>query len=266
MKIIKKLNARIKKTNSLLCVGLDADFAKLPAKFKKLKYPQFEFNKFIIEQTQQYVCAYKPNIAFYEARGARGLLELKLTQNYLVRKFPSIVRICDAKRADIGNTNRGYEEAIFDELNFDAVTLSPYLGGEAIEPFLKRKDKTCIILCKTSNSGSGEFQDLKIKDKKLWQIVAYKVAKKWNKNKNCMLVVGATYPRELGEVRKLIGEMPILVPGIGAQGGDLAKTLKFGLDKNKRGLIINSSRGIIFAKNPQLAAKDLNEKIRQYCQ
>lgn len=264
MKAIAKLNKRIKTANSLLCVGLDTDFDKLPEKFKKSEYPQFEFNKYIIKQTHTQVCAYKPNIAFYEARGETGIKELQMTQDYLLKNHPDVFTICDAKRADIGNTNQGYVSAIFDKLDFDAITLNPYLGREALEPFLQRKDKANIILCKTSNSGSGEFQDLKISKNKLWQIVAKRVAEQWNKNNNCLLVVGATYPKELKEVRRLVGEMPLLVPGIGAQGGDLAKTLKFGLDKNKKGLIINSSRGVIFSTNPNLEAKRLREEINLY--
>jgi orotidine-5'-phosphate decarboxylase len=264
MNIIDKYNKRAKKVNSLLCVGLDADFDKIPKRFLKLKFPQFEFNKWIIKETNEYAAAYKPNVAFYEAKGDRGIRELKMTMEYLSKNHPNIFTILDAKRADIGNTNKGYVSATFDWLNFDAITLHPYLGEEALKPFLERKDKISIILCRTSNSGAGEFQDLKIKGKSLWQIVAEKVSKDWNKNKNCMLVVGATYPKEMKKIRSLVGDMTFLVPGVGAQGGDIKKVLKAGLNKKGLGLIINSSRGIIFSSNPKSEAKKLCEEINKY--
>lgn len=264
MAVIDKFNKRAEKVNSLLCVGLDADFEKLPTKFKKLKNPQYEFNKWIIDQTHEYVAAYKPNIAFYEARGDKGIKELKLTMEYLKKKYKDIFTICDSKRADIGNTNNGYVESLFDWFNFDAITLHPYLGGEAIEPFLKRKDKGCIILCRTSNPGAGELQDLLINKKPLWQVVAEKVKKYWNKNNNCMLVVGATYPAEMKKIRKITGSMTFLVPGIGAQGGSVKDTVKAGLNKEKRGIIINSARGIIFASDPKEEARRLKDEINLY--
>src|SRR3989344_559116 len=160
MNPIDKYNQRAKKINSLLCVGLDSDFEKLPEKFKAMENPQFEFNKYIIEETHEFAAVYKPNSAFYEARGDKGLQELKMTMDYLREKHPDIFTILDAKRGDIGNTNNGYVASIFDWLGFDAVTLHPYLGKEALLPFLERKDKGCIILCRTSNPGAGELQDL----------------------------------------------------------------------------------------------------------
>jgi len=208
--IINKYNQRARKLNSMLCVGLDADFAKIPKRFLKNKFPQFEFNKWIIKQTHEYAAAYKPNIAFYEARGDKGIKELKQTMEYLQKNYPDIFLICDCKRADIGNTNQGYVDSLFDWLGFDAITLHPYLGQEALQPFLDRKDKACIILCRTSNEGAGEFQDLNVqhsvlhKNVPLWEIVAEKVSKNWNKNKNCMLVVGATYPKEMKKIEKLL--------------------------------------------------------------
>ncbi len=264
MNSLEKYNERAKKINSLLCVGLDADFSKIPERFLKLEFPQFEFNKYIIEETNEYVAAYKPNIAFYEARGDQGLKELKMTMEYLQQKYPDIFTILDAKRADIGNTNNGYVYMAFDWLNFDAITLHPYLGEEALKPFLDRKDKTSIILCRTSNSGAGEFQDLEIEDKKLWQIVAEKVSNIWNKNNNCMLVVGATYPEEMKKIRSFVPDMTFLVPGIGAQGGDVKSVIESGLNKEGLGLIINSSRGIIFADNPKEEARKLFEEIKKY--
>jgi orotidine 5'-phosphate decarboxylase subfamily 2 len=268
MSIIDKYNQRAQKINSLLCVGLDADFAKIPKCFLKNKFPQFEFNKWIIEETQEYASAYKPNSAFYEARGDQGIKELKMTMDYLIKNHPDIFTILDAKRADIGNTNNGYVTSIFDWLGFDAVTLHPYLGKEALLPFLERKDKGCIILSRTSNPGAGELQDLEFgrltsETKSLWQIVAEKVSTDWNKNKNCLLVVGATYPAEMKKIRSLVPDMTFLVPGIGAQGGDLESALKAGLNSEGLGLIINSSRGIIFAENPKEEARKLCEEIRK---
>ena len=253
----EKLNKIIKKNRSLLCVGLDSDIYKI-------KGNQLSFNKKIIEATHDLVCSYKLNTAFYESIGHEGVNTLKDTCDYLVEKYPEIPIIIDAKRADIGNTNKGYVQFVFTYLGADAVTVHPYLGEEAIRPFLDEKEKGIIILCRTSNKGAGEFQDLKAGNVPLYKIVAKNVSNKWNVNKNCMLVVGATYPDELKEVRKIVGDMTLLVPGIGAQGGDLEATLKAGLNSKKQGLIINSSRGIIFAKNPRDEAMKLRNEINRY--
>lgn len=247
MNFKQKLANVVKKNSSLLCIGLDSDFAKLPNQSKRTEQPQFAFNKAIIDATHNLVCAYKPNSAFYEARGAEGLTELKMTCDYLRRKYPDIVVILDAKRADIGSTNEGYVHFAFDYLGVDAITLHPYLGKEALQPFLNREEKSCFILCRTSNPGAGELQDLQTGTKPLYQIVAEKVAKEWNGNANCGLVVGATYPKELAIVRRLVGEIVLLVPGIGAQGGDLEKSIRFGKTNAGDGLIINASRSVIFA-------------------
>ena len=259
-----KYTQRAQQINSLVCVGLDSDFQKLPEKFKSLKNPQFEFNKWVIDQTAEFAAAFKPNSAFYEARGDQGLQELKMTIEYLQKNHPDTFTILDAKRADIGNTNNGYVTGAFDWLGFDAITLHPYLGQEAMKPFLDRQDKVSIILCKTSNPGAGELQDLEFTGKKLWQIVAERVAIDWNYNHNCMLVVGATYPEELRQVRSIVGDMTLLVPGIGAQGGDLKAVVESGLNSKKLGLIINSSRGIIFAENPGAEAKKLRDEINSF--
>lgn len=248
-------------TASLLCIGLDSDFQRLPEQFQTARHPQFAFNQWIIEQTADFAAAFKPNLAFYEARGAVGWDELALTMAYLREQHPHIVTIADAKRADIGNSNRGYVKAIFDDLGFDAITLHPYMGGATLHPFLERDDKACIILCRTSAPGSGELQDLRMGDKPIWQIVAERVRDEWNANDNCMLVVGATAPNELKIARQVVGEMPILVPGIGAQGGDLAATLANGLTPSGSGLLISSSRGIVFDENPHEAAKRLHSQI-----
>ncbi|MFA5791720.1 MAG: orotidine-5'-phosphate decarboxylase [Candidatus Paceibacterota bacterium] len=276
--IIDKYNQRAKKINSLLCVGLDSDFNKIPERFKMALNPQFEFNKWIIKETHKYASAFKMNSAFYEARGDKGIQELKMTIDYLNKNYGEIFTILDAKRADVDNTNQGYVEFVFNYLNFDAITLNPYLGGVALSPFLDKEDKGCIILCRTSNSGAGEFQDLEIiqvaqevaqepflrTGKTLWQIVAEKVSKEWNKNNNCMLVVGATYPEEMKEIRNIVGDMTFLVPGIGTQGGDLKATIEAGLNSENLGLIIHSARSIIFAKSPEEEAEKLCEEIRKY--
>jgi len=245
----EKLDRIVKKNKSLVCIGLDQNL--------------LSFNKTIIEATHDLVCSYKLNTAFYEAIGHEGINALKDTCDYLVEKYPEIPIIIDAKRADIGNTNKGYVQFVFTYLGADAITVHPYLGEEAIRPFLDCKDKGVIVLCRTSNSGAGEFQDLKVSGKSLYKIVAENVSNKWNINKNCMLVVGATYPAELKEVRKIVGDMTLLVPGIGAQGGDLEATLSAGLNSKKQGLIMNSSRGIIFAKNPRDEAMKLRNSINK---
>jgi len=259
--VLRKFNRRADAAQSLLCVGLDVDFAKIPQRFKAEKHPQFEFGKWIVDQTAEFAAAFKPNTAFYEARGAQGWAELKMTVEYLREKYPEIVTVCDAKRADIGNTNRGYVASIFDELGFDAVTLHPYLGHEALEPFLARKDKACIVLCRTSNPGAGEFQDLRVEGKPLWQAVAEKVSREWNTNGNCMLVVGATYQEEMRVVRSIAPEMTLLVPGMGAQGGDVEAVVSAGLDRNGKGLMISASRAILFNEDPASAARRFRDEI-----
>jgi len=262
--IIEKYNSRAEKAKSLLCVGLDPDFDKLPQEFKNKDNPQFEFNKWIIDQTAEFVAAYKPNIASYEVRGEAGIKELKMTSDYLKQNHPDIVSICDAKRADIGYTSGLYAQAIFDSLGFDCVTLHPYLGQDSVQPFLDRTDKGCIILCRTSNPGAGEFQDLESGGEKLWKIVAERVSKEWNRNNNCMLVVGATYPTELASIRKIVGDMTLLIPGIGTQGGSVEEVMKAGINSQKKGLIISSSKAIIFSVEPATEAKKLRDEINKY--
>ncbi len=263
MTFYRKLATRIKKTNSLVCVGLDSDMAKLPKALKKYKYPQFEFNKTIINATHDFVCAYKPNSAFYEARGEQGTHELKMTCDYLLKKYPDIVIILDAKRADIASTNNGYVTFAYDYLGVDAITLHPYLGREAVQPFLDRKEKGTIILCRTSNPGAGEFQDLSAGSKPLYQIVAKNVVKKWNIYNNCALVIGATYPEELKIVRRIVKDMPLLIPGIGAQGGDVEKTVRAGIDSHGAGAVINASRSVIFASSGVDFAREARQETQK---
>ncbi len=255
--------------NKFVCVGLDSDLDRLPKSIKgKPQDRIFKFNKAIIDETHDLVLAYKPNCAFYEAAGTEGLEALKKTIDYIHKKSPDVLVILDAKRADIGSTNEGYAKFAFDYLKSDAITVHPYLGKEALKPFLDRKDKGLIILVKTSNPGSGEFQDLEIEGKPLFLKIAKNIVKNWNENGNVGMVVGATYPKELAIVRKIAPDIPFLIPGIGAQGGNLEETVKAGADKNKKGMIINSSRDIIFAgSGPDFAdvarqkVIELNKKI-----
>lgn len=256
MLFLEKLEKTAKKNDSLVCVGLDSDFSKLPQFLLKENNPQFEFNRAIIDKTHDLVRSYKLNSAFYEARGEAGIKELKKTCDYVKKTYPEIPLILDAKRADIGNTNNGYIQFIFDYLGVDAVTLHPYLGREALRPFLDSKNKGCIILCRTSNPGAGELQDLSVQSQShltgaipLYLYLAKKVSQEWNNNNNCLLVIGATYPKEMKEIRKIVGDMTFLVPGIGTQGGDVEKTVKAGLNSQKMGLIIHCARSIIFASS-----------------
>ena len=232
-----------------LCVGLDSDYTKLPTKFngKPIVGALFEFNREIVEATAEFCCAFKPNIAFYEGYGLAGLEALIKTNCFIRDQFPEIPIILDAKRADIGNTNQGYVKAAFEVFQAQAITVQPYLGQEALKPFLDQKDYGIIVLCHTSNPGASEFQELQIGGRELYKVVAEKVSREWNSNQNCSLVLGATYPKQLAEVREIVGEMPFLIPGIGAQGGDLEETVKNGLNKTGTGIIINASRSIIYA-------------------
>lgn len=255
-----------------VCVGLDSELNKIPKHYHWNTDPDdheiastiVDFNRHIVEATKDLVCAYKPNIAFYEAYGKAGLEALRHTIKIIRNTAWDVPVILDAKRADIGNTNNGYVRAAFDFLKADAITVHPYLGEEALRPFLDRADKGVIVLCRTSNPGAGEFQDLLVNGEPLYRHVAHRVVSEWDKNSNCALVVGATYPDELREVRSLIGDMPILIPGIGAQGGDVEKTVRAGKDSRGRGMIINSSRGIIFAEDPRGEAEKLHGLINQY--
>jgi orotidine-5'-phosphate decarboxylase len=271
MTFLEKLGAAVDKNNSLLCVGLDPDIDKLPAPLKEIDSPYFVFNKAIIDATADLVCAFKPNSAFYEARGSTGIEELKLTCDYIIENYPDIPIILDFKNGDIGNTNDKYAEFAFDYLGVDAVTIQPYQGQKALQSYLDFKDKGIIVLCRMSNEGAGEFQDLEVNGKKLYLHVAESVANKWNANKNCLLVVGATQPDEMAEIRATVGDMTFLVPGIGAQGGDIEATLNAGLNKDGKGLIINSARAIIYASNGEdyadfarAKAIETNDAINKY--
>ncbi len=261
---VQKYDARAQSVNSLVCVGLDPQIGALPERYRGEETPQFAWNRAVIDSTHTYVAAYKPNVAFYEERGVQGLRELQLTVEYIRERHPGIFTICDAKRADIGHTNAAYAAAIFDRMGFDAVTLHPYLGREALTPFLERADKASIILCRTSNPGAGELQDLIVEGRPLWRIVAEKVSREWNTLGNLMLVVGATYPNELRQIRNIAGDLTFLVPGVGAQGGNVQAAVEAGLNSQGRGLIISSSRGIMGANDPGEAARALCDEINLY--
>lgn len=255
-----------------VCVGLDSNPEKLPQRIRKLadSTRQVRFNQAIIRATKDLVCAYKLNIAFYEWLGVPGLYNLRVTIQSIRKEAPDIPVILDAKRADIGNTNIGYVKGAFEYLDADAITVNPYLGAEALGPFLECKDKGIIVLCRTSNKGAGEFQDLHTLTKdprnkpdgmsaeewleilsedsmRLYERVAKNVSEKWNIRGNCLIVVGATYPLEARRIRERVGNIPFLLPGIGAQGADVEATVLASRDGNHLGMIINSSRGIIFA-------------------
>ncbi len=242
MGFVGKLAGAVHRNHSLVCVGLDPDPALMPEKVSVL-----DFNKAVIDATSAFACAYKPNLAFYEALGQEGMAALAATVKHVPSHIPVIA---DAKRSDIGNTAKAYARALFDYFGFDASTVNPYLGGDSIEPFLEYRDKCAIILCRTSNAGAADFQSLICETKEgrrpLYEIVAARAAS-WNKYGNVGLVVGATYPEELKTIRSAYPDMPLLIPGIGAQGGDLALTVRYGVDLKAERTIINSSRGIIYA-------------------
>ncbi len=229
-----------------ICVGLDSHHARLPPSCRSV----FDFNKAIVEATADLVCAYKPNVAFYP--GPAGRQALAESCDHIRRAASKVPIILDAKRGDIGNSNEGYTSEAFEEFDADAVTVSPYLGGEALEPFLRMRDKGIFVLCRTSNPGASEFQDRDVlvdgRPMPLYQHVALRV-REWNSNGNCALVVGATAPEPLKIVRGLVGDMPILAPGIGAQAGSLETVLQAGLTPDGDGLIVNASRSVIFASN-----------------
>ena len=256
--------------DTLVCVGLDSDYTRLPASVKQgrsVEEALFAFNREIIDATHDLVCAYKPNAAFYEAQGDAGLRALMRTVQYIHETYPHIPVILDAKRADIGSTNAGYVAAAFDIIGADAITVHPYLGKEALAPFLARQEKGIIVLAKTSNPGANEFQDLRVgdSDEPLYQVVAHHVAHTWNTNGNCAVVVGAPYPEDLRKVRAIIGDMPVLIPGIGAQGGEVAATVQAGKDSRGWGMIISASRSIIFASKERdfaQAARKATEQLR----
>mgnify|MGYP005852547401 FL=1 len=260
----------IKKKKSFLCVGLDTDITKIPVHLRHLPSPIFEFNRQIIDSTAKYAVAYKPNIAFYEALGLKGWEALQQTIDYLNEEYPEIFTIADAKRGDIGNTASMYAKAFFEDLNFDAVTVVPYMGKDSIEPFLAYKNKHTILLALTSNEGAYDFQTQSLTNNiPLYQKVL-ETSKTWKGSENLMYVVGATKAEYFKDIRKIVPNSFLLVPGVGAQGGSLKDVCQFGLN-NDCGLLVNSSRGIIYASTGQdfaqaarLKAKQLQEEMAAY--
>lgn len=268
MNFFETLEKLQKKNQSLVCVGLDIDLEKVPKEILKENDPVFSFNKAIVDATKDVVCTYKPNIAFYEALGIDGLRSLKKTVDYI--HSLNIPVIVDAKRNDIGNTSTAYAKGVFDFFGFDALTVNPYMGEDSVKPFLEYKEKGIFILARTSNPGGADFQNLDCEGKPLYQQVVKKVSI-WNENKNAGLVVGATVPEELKVIREIVPDMTFLIPGIGAQGGEVESTIKNGIRKDGLGAIINSSRGIIYASDgPDFAeaagkaAKELKDEINKY--
>jgi len=253
----QQLTQEIKNKNSFLCIGLDVDLNKIPQHLLATEDPIFEFNKAIIDATHDLAVAYKPNTAFYEAYGIKGWISLEKTINYLNQKHPEIFTIADAKRGDIGNTSSMYAKAFLEDLAFDSVTVAPYMGKDSVEPFLAVKNKFTILLALTSNEGAFDFQTKSVDGKELYKQVI-ETSKTWKNSENLMYVVGATKAEYFTEIRKLIPNSFLLVPGVGAQGGSLSEVCKYGMSENI-GLLINSSRGIIYAS----AEKDFAEKARE---
>ena len=253
----QQLVQQINHKKSFLCIGLDVDLTKIPQHILKLEDPIFEFNKAIIDATHDLCVAYKPNTAFYEAYGLKGWKSLEKTIDYLNEKHSQIFTIADAKRGDIGNTSTMYAKAFFDDLNFDSVTVAPYMGKDSVEPFLAFENKHAIMLALTSNEGAFDFQTKNTEGKELYRVVI-ETSKTWKNSERLMYVVGATKAEYFTEIRKLIPDSFILVPGVGAQGGSLQEVCKYGMSDNV-GLLINSSRGIIYASN----GNDFTEKARE---
>jgi orotidine-5'-phosphate decarboxylase len=248
---LTQLAASWARSDSLVCVGLDPEIERFPRRVAAHPSPIFQFNKAIIDATVELACAYKPQFAHYAAYEAEDQLER--TIEYIHRSYPGVPVILDSKRGDVGNTAERYAIEAFERYGADAVTVNPYLGGDALEPFLRREDRGVAVLCRTSNPGARDLQDLEVGPgtdpgrRRLYHVVAELTARRWNARGNCLLVVGATYPRELAEIRQIVGEMPLLVPGVGAQGGDVAQVVRNGQTAAGTGLIVSSSRSILYA-------------------
>lgn len=253
----EQLIEQIRYKKSFLCIGLDVDLTKIPQHLLDLEDPIFEFNKAIIDATHDVCVCYKPNTAFYEAYGIKGWQSLQKTINYINQNHPEIFTIADAKRGDIGNTSTMYAKAFLEDLSFDSVTVAPYMGKDSVEPFLAFENKHTILLALTSNEGAFDFQTQISDGKELYKTVI-ETSKKWKNAHNLMYVVGATKAEYFTEIRKIIPDSFLLVPGVGAQGGSLQEVCKYGMSKNI-GLLINSSRGIIYASN----GTDFTQKARE---
>ncbi|WP_034061744.1 orotidine-5'-phosphate decarboxylase [Lacinutrix jangbogonensis] len=258
----QQLTSQIKKKNSFLCIGLDVDLHKIPKHLLETEDPIFEFNKAIIDATHHLCVAYKPNTAFYEAYGIKGWQALEKTIKYLNKNHPDIFTIADAKRGDIGNTSTMYAKAFFEDLAFDSVTVAPYMGKDSVEPFLAFKNKHTIMLALTSNEGAFDFQTKNVEGKELYKQVL-ETSKSWKNAKNLMYVVGATKAEYFADIRKIITNSFLLVPGVGAQGGNLQEVCKYGMTTENVGLLINSSRGIIYASQDEDFAQEAANKAQE---
>ncbi|MEM9300698.1 MAG: orotidine-5'-phosphate decarboxylase [Pseudomonadota bacterium] len=269
MMFIDALRAAWAQNNSLVCVGLDPAPERFPGRLRGRPDAIFEFNRAIIDATGDLVCAFKPQIAYYAAHGAEA--QLAATIDYIHERFPGVPVILDAKRGDIGSTAAQYAAEAFDRFGADAVTINPYMGRDSAAPFLGRPDRGVVILCRTSNAGAADFQDLLIDGRPLFEHVAEAIARDWNDHGNCMLVLGATWPEQLGRVRSLVGDMPFLVPGVGSQGGDAQAVVTQGQTHDGTGLVVNSSRGVLYADDgPDFAeaargvVADLRETLNRW--
>jgi orotidine-5'-phosphate decarboxylase len=263
MSFIENLKTAWTQNNSLVCVGLDPDLTKLPNHLPKTADAILTFNKEIIDATHDLVCAYKPQIAHFAAIGAEQ--QLQQTIDYIKSNYPQIPVILDAKRGDIGSTAEMYAIEAFDRYQADAVTINPYMGYDAAAPFLKYQDRGVILLCRTSNPGAGDIQDLIVDGSPIYEHVATMIAHKWNTHQNCLLVVGATWPAQMAKIRSLVGDLPFLVPGVGAQGGDIEAMVTAGQTSDGTGLIISSSRAILYASDGNdfaAAARAETSKLR----
>lgn len=249
MNFIEKLNKIWGTSNSLLCVGLDPNWARIPVHLKDKPEPIYEFCKTIVDATQDLVCAYKPQIAYFAGLAAED--QLQKTLDYIRKTYPHIPIILDSKRGDIGSTAEMYAKEAFERYQADAVTVNPYMGQDSAQPFLDYADKGTVLLCRTSNPGAGDLQDLKVDGQAIYEKLAQMIAKEWNSNNNCCIVVGATWPEQMKRLRAIAGDMPFLVPGVGAQGGDVEALVKAGQTTDGMGLMINSSRGVIYAGEGQ---------------
>lgn len=260
-----ELFENINQKKSFLCIGLDTDLTKIPSHLLDTEDPVFEFNKQIIDATHDLCVSYKPNMAFYETEGVKGWISLEKTINYINRTYPQLFTIADAKRGDIGNTSKMYAKAFLEKMNFDSITVAPYMGEDSVSPFTEYKNKWVILLALTSNKGAFDFQTTLVSnDKKLFEQVL-ETSKKWGNPDNMMYVVGATKAEMLKDIRKIVPDSFLLVPGVGAQGGSLQEVAKYGMTK-QCGLLVNSSRGIIYAgsgKDFALQAREEAQKLQR---
>ena len=256
-----QLFEQIKKKKSFLCVGLDSDIAKIPSHLLEEEDPVFAFNKAIVDATAEVAIAYKPNIAFYESRGVEGWQSLERTMKYIKTTYPEIFTIADAKRGDIGNTSQMYAKAFLETLDFDAITVAPYMGEDSVTPFLQYEGKWVVLLALNSNKGAFDFQFFEQEGERLYERVLRK-SQEWGNDRNMMYVVGATKADMLEGIRKIVPEHFLLVPGVGAQGGSLEEVARYGMN-NHCGLIVNSSRGIIFADKTENFARRAGEEARK---